>query len=82
MPEYDNTNKGALFPNSYKEDGDNKPDFLGNVNVEGEEWRLAAWSNTSKNGKDYLSINVSEPKEKGENAPNGKVTADSDDVPF
>ena len=60
MPEYDNTNKGALFPNSYKEDGDNKPDFLGNVNVEGEEWRLAAWSNTSKNGKDYLSINVSD----------------------
>ena len=80
MSEYDNTNKGALFPNSYKEDGDKKPDYLGNVNVDGEEWRLAAWANTSKNGKDYLSITVSEPKEKAE--PNGKSTVDEDDVPF
>ena len=80
MSEYDNTNRGALFPNSYKEDGDKKPDYLGNVNVDGEEWRLAALANTSKNGKDYLSITVSEPQEKAE--PNGKSTVDEDDVPF
>ena len=33
--EYDNTNRGAMFVNSYKEEGDNRPDFTGNVNVDG-----------------------------------------------
>lgn len=82
MPDYDNTNRGVLFNNAYKEDGDSKPDFLGNVNVEGKEWSLAAWNNTSKAGKDYLSIRISEPREKN-NGTTGSSTENTDDnIPF
>ena len=28
MPDYDNTNKGVLFVNTYREEGDNKPACL------------------------------------------------------
>jgi uncharacterized protein (DUF736 family) len=82
MPDYDNTNKGVLFPNQYKEEGDSKPDYLGNVNVNGKEWSLAAWENTSKNGKEYLGVRVSEPrvKENGTEQNNSKDTDDS--IPF
>tara|TARA_Y100001951_G_C11164499_1_gene196690 strand:+ start:286 stop:507 length:222 start_codon:yes stop_codon:yes gene_type:complete len=66
MPEYDNENRGVLFPNKYKEDGDKKPNYTGSVDVQGEQWRLAAWENTSKNGVKYISLVVSEPKEKEE----------------
>jgi len=66
MLEYDNENRGVLFPNKYKEDGDKKPNYTGSVDVQGEQWRLAAWENTSKNGVKYISLVVSEPKEKEE----------------
>ena len=66
MTEYDNENRGVLFPNKYKEDGDKKPNYTGSVDVQGEQWRLAAWDNTSKNGVKYISLVVSEPKEKEE----------------
>jgi uncharacterized protein (DUF736 family) len=83
MPDYDNTNKGVLFPNQYKEEGDSKPDYLGNVNVNGEEWSLAAWANTSKNGKDYLGVRVSEPREKSNGQQQQNSSKDTDDsIPF
>ena len=63
MSDYDNTNSGALFKNNTKEEGDNRPDMTGLVNIEGKEWRLSAWSNTSKAGMKYLSIKVSEKQE-------------------
>ena len=66
MPEYDNENRGVLFPNKYKEDGDKKPNYTGSVDVQGEQWRLAAWENTSKNGVKSISLAVSEPKDKEE----------------
>ena len=45
MPEeYDNTNSGALFKNNQKEK-DTQPDMSGVLNVEGTEYRVAAWSN-------------------------------------
>lgn len=62
MPEYKTENRGVLFPNRYKEEGDNKPDYTGKLDVNGEEWRLAAWENTSAKGNNYLSVSVSEPR--------------------
>ena len=83
MPDYDNTNKGVLFPNQYKEEGDTKPDYLGNVNVNGEEWSLAAWENTSKNGKEYLGVRVSEPREQSNGQQQQNRSKDTDDsIPF
>ena len=64
MSEYDNTNSGVLFANKYKEDGDSRPDFVGNVDVKGTEYRLAGWKNVSKGGKRYISVKVEDAKPK------------------
>tara|TARA_R100000808_G_C2150091_1_gene158697 strand:+ start:3408 stop:3629 length:222 start_codon:yes stop_codon:yes gene_type:complete len=73
MSEYDNTNSGVLFANKYKEDGDSRPDFVGTIDVNGTEYRLAGWKNTSKQGKRYISVKVEESKA-GDSA--------KEDVPF
>ena len=57
--EYDNTNRGAMFVNSYKEDGDNRPDFTGTIDVEGVEYKIAGWKRTSeKKGTRFISLSI------------------------
>jgi hypothetical protein len=46
--QFDNTNRGALFLNEYKEKGDNKPDYKGKVEVSRD--RLKALIAASKDG--------------------------------
>jgi uncharacterized protein (DUF736 family) len=62
--EYDNTNKGVLFRNQEKGEGDKKPDYTGKLNVGGKDYRLAGWLRESKSGSKFLSIAISEPKAK------------------
>lgn len=64
MSDYDNTNSGVLFVNKYKEESDSRPDFVGTLDVDGRELRVAGWKNTSKGGKRYISLKVEEPREK------------------
>ena len=59
MPEYDNTNSGAIFPNEKK--SEKHPDYKGKLNVEGKDWEVAAWNRTSQAGKQFLSLKVSVP---------------------
>lgn len=59
MAEFDNTNKGVLFPEKDKK-SEKSPDYTGKVNVDGKELRLAGWKRQSKNGGVFLSIAVSE----------------------
>ena len=75
MSDYDNTNKGAMFPNKYKEDGDKRPDHTGNLNVDGKEFKIAAWQSTSKAGNDYLSVRITEPEM-------SESSNDGDGIPF
>lgn len=83
MADYDDTNRGALFKND-KEGNDNRPDYKGPLNVEGKEWRVAAWLKESKAGNKYLSLSVEPPYE----SDNGKPAApaanlpEPEDVPF
>jgi hypothetical protein len=42
MMEYDNTNRGAIWPNKDKTT-DNHPDFKGKLNVDGIEYWVSAW---------------------------------------
>lgn len=81
MTEYDNTNRGALFPNDKK--GNNKaPAYKGNVNVNGEDYDVAAWEKTSKAGKQYLSLSISVKGERSEQpAPQANTDMDSE-IPF
>ena len=76
MSDYDNTNRGAMFPNQYKEDGDKKLTFYSNLNVDGKDLKIAkTWETTSKAGKDYLSVKVTEPELSG-------TSTNNEEVPF
>ena len=75
MSDYDNTNRGAMFPNKYKEDGDKRPDHTGNLNVDGKEFKIAAWQSTSKAGNNYLSVRITEPEM-------SESSNDGDGIPF
>jgi len=81
MSDYDNTNRGVLFKNKNKEPGDNRPDYSGNINVDGVEKQIAAWIKEAKSGTTFFSISVSEPYNK-ESAPAPKPAAPEQDLPF
>lgn len=53
--QYDNTNRGALFPNQRKQDGDNRPDFTGKINIDGTEYFISGWWKTGQRGE-YMSL--------------------------
>lgn len=63
MPEYDQTNSGAMFLEEDKEKP-NWPDFSGSIDVEGVEYWISGWKKTSKkSGKKFISISI-KPKER------------------
>lgn len=61
MSNYDNS--GALFKN-YKKEKESQPDLTGKITVNGVDYNLSGWSNTTKGGEKYISIKVSELKPK------------------
>ena len=42
MSDYDNTNRGSIWPNDRKE-SDRHPDFTGSLDVEGKQYWVSAW---------------------------------------
>ena len=76
MP-FDPTNRGALFAND-KKGNPARPDYTGDCNVDGVEYRLSAWKKQSKGGMGYLSISFQ--KKEGQApkpAPKQQVTEDN-----
>lgn len=75
---------GALFPND-KGDNPNRPDWRGDVTINGVKWRLAGWLKEGRNGK-FLSLKASEdrPREEAPRASGGGRTAPelNDEIPF
>ena len=63
---------GVLFPVE-----DKKSNLTGNVLIKGEKYYISAWTNTSKNGKKYISLKVNEDQKKEANTP-----TQNDDIPF
>jgi len=55
---YDNSNRGVLFMNDKKEQGDKKPDRTGSLNVDGVEYFLDGWIKKSESGKMFMSLSV------------------------
>lgn len=80
MTDYDNTNTGALFRND-KDGNEKRPDYTGTINVNGEEFRLAAWIREAKSGKKYMSLRVSEQQERQATAPQAAPQYE-DKMPF
>ena len=58
MSDFDNTNRGVLFKNERKEQGDKKPEYTGSLNVDGVEFFLDAWIKESQAGKKFMSVSV------------------------
>lgn len=45
--------------------GNNKaPNYKGKINVAGKDYDLAGWKRIAKNGSEYISLMISEQKEK------------------
>ena len=85
MSDFDNTNRGVLFKND-KRETENHPHAKGSINIEGKEYWLSAWTQTSKAGDRYQSLSA-QPKETVESTVNKvaeQVTEDFDDdsIPF
>lgn len=57
MTQYDNTNRGALFKND-KQGNESRPDYTGNLNVAGTEYRISAWLKVGKSGAKFMSLSV------------------------
>jgi len=87
MPEYDNTNSGALFRNDRKVK-QNQPDHRGSMETQCEhcqkntEFWLSAWIKTGKSGK-FFSLALTPKEEQTEKEPAKDMPADFDeDIPF
>jgi hypothetical protein len=86
MTQYDNTNRGQIWPNDRKEK-DTQPDFKGSINVEGEEYWVSAWKRKPDANPKAPSLSFSIQK-KDEQAPEQPPAASGaagdgfDDIPF
>jgi hypothetical protein len=80
MAQYDNTNTFALFKN---DQGDNpkRPNYTGNLNVDGIEFRISGWIREGANGK-FISGSVQLKESKGEVRSKSAVEGADEDVPF
>ena len=81
MAQYDNTNTFALFKN---DQGDNpkRPNYTGNLNVDGIEFRISGWIREGKNGK-FISGSVQMKETQGETRSKPAVEGDDlGDLPF
>ncbi len=58
---FDNTNQGALFKND-KQGNEQRPDYRGTLDVNGQQFWISAWLKSSKAGNKYMSLSV-QPKE-------------------
>ena len=80
--QYDDTNHGALFKNTEKEDPKHA-DYRGEIDVEGKKFWLNAWLRTSKKtGTKFLSLSV-KPKAAAKAASTKTKTEEmADEIPF
>lgn len=54
---YDNNNSGALFKND-KQGVETRPDYRGQINVDGTDYWLSSWLKKDKNGNTFMSLSV------------------------
>lgn len=77
---------GALFKNKRKTT-DRHPDYTGTASINGTEFQISAWLNTSKAGEKYMSLTFQERQiDQGSGPRNstGPASFDNfdDDIPF
>lgn len=60
MSNFDNRDKGVLFPND-KGGNDKRPDFKGKLNFNGVDMEIAGWKRKDRNGNPFISLSAKEP---------------------
>lgn len=80
---YDNTNRGAIFKNKRKEK-ETHPDLGGELNVDGKDYYLNVWKQTSKSGEPYYSVSVKPKEPKEPKATKGEQSSQvvEEEIPF
>ena len=53
---------GVLFKNNSKET-DKHPDYTGKATVDGKEYQISSWVNTSSKGNKYMKLTFQSPKD-------------------
>ena len=75
--------RGWLFKNGFKdqtnEEDAKKPDYTGNLNVDGDIIKLSLWKAKTKKGDVMLKLSIYEPQ--GGAKPTNEALSD-DDLPF
>jgi uncharacterized protein (DUF736 family) len=81
--EYDNSNRGALFRVTDKQGNDKRPDYSGNLNVNGVDYELSGWMKVSKAGNKFMSLTIKEPFKKTTKVATPVVEPfEDDEIPF
>jgi hypothetical protein len=82
MSNYDNTNRGAIFKNENKTGS--QPDYKGKINVDGVDKQISLWLSTSKDGKKFFSVQISDPYQPQQQTPQTQSGEEVDDsgLPF
>lgn len=84
-------NQGVLFKNEKKREGKRDPDYNGQITIDGKEYWLTSWINTSKDGsKKYMALKAKLKEAKTASAveevqkyfPGAKGLPFDDSVPF
>jgi len=76
-----NEGQGSLFPNDHKSE-DRHPDMTGRVNIDGRLLSIAGWNKTTRDGTEWLSLQVSEPRQRQEPQASRTPPDAEDDTPF
>jgi hypothetical protein len=80
-------NTGALFKNDDRTEENQQPHYRGSFNVDGREFWLSAWLQTSQGGKRYMALalkpnNAAQPKNGTAKSAGGGSPPFDDAVPF
>ena len=77
---YIDVGEGTLFRNSNA--GESRPSHTGKIEIDGKQYRLAAWVRESKsNGAKFFSLKVTKTEEL-ENQPQGRPPVTDEEIPF
>jgi hypothetical protein len=68
---------GSIHKNKFKKEGDKTPDRRGEFMWRGEVVEVAGWLKKDKNGEEFLSIKVQEPREKPDRVPDAPRKSDN-----
>jgi uncharacterized protein (DUF736 family) len=79
-------NTGALFKNDFKTE-DKHPLYKGKCMVNGVEMEIAAWLKEGREGKKFMSLSFSQPRERTQAPPKQEARVGNgpdldDDIPF